>query len=125
MHTWQELRATVRRDGAIPVAMVAEMAATRAEAEAERFEAMGLPQDYGRLLEHERTLVDQVAKAALDGLIAERAYLAMSPAARAARQFEAQAELAESAIPPQPVRARALREIAAVCRQASYRQAAE
>jgi hypothetical protein len=111
---WADLRSAVRAGGRFDRPMILRIALARARAERDHFLRMGLPQPWPILLAHELRLTWQVAKAAMDNLVAERIRARLDPPERAARTLELRADLAATAIPPDPsgaavLRARAMR----------------
>jgi len=113
---WADLRDAVRASGRFDRRHVMAVALRRARIERDAFMAMGLPQPWPILLAHELRLTWQVAKIAMDGLVAERIRARLSLAERTARALELRADLFDSAIPPRPVEAEALRAQAAAVR---------
>jgi hypothetical protein len=121
MGTWLDLSRTVKATGRIDAGLVDEIAADRAERELAELHKLGLPCTFESVYVHQRILTEQVAKTALDAVETARLLAAASPAERAAHTLDLRAELAETSIPPNPAKAAVLREMAAVCRAASWR----
>lgn len=114
MHpSWADLKSSIRRSGRFDRPMILRIALARARAEDKAFARMRLPQPWPTLLAHELRLAWQVAKTAMDGLLAERMRARLDPSERAARTLELHADLATTAIPPDPPKAAALRAQAA------------
>ncbi len=114
--TWADLRSAIRASGRFDRALILRVALARARVERDAFNAMGLPQPWANLFSHELRLTWQVAKAAMDGLIAERVRARLEPAERAARTLDLRADMLTSAIPPRAADGDALRMTAAEMR---------
>ena len=105
MANWADLRCAIRTTGRFDCALIMRIALRRARRERDAFAAMGLPQAWPVLFAHELRLTWQVAKTAMDGLLAERRDAALTPFERAARTLDLRAELARAAIPPRETEA--------------------
>ena len=116
MANWADLKCAIRTTGRFDCGLILRIALARARRERDAFAAMGLPQAWPGLFAHELGLTWQVAKAAMDGLIAERLDAALTPLERAARSLELRAEIALTAIPPRDAEAAELRARAAAIR---------
>lgn len=116
MAHWVDLTSAIRSTGQFERATIMGLALARARRERDAFAAMGLPQPWAVLFAHELRLVWQVAKTAMDTVIAARLSEAMAPAERAARALELRAEVALAAIPPRASEAADLRAQAAAVR---------
>jgi hypothetical protein len=123
MAAWLDLSSTVKQTGRIDSGLVDEIATARTERELADLRKLGIRRTFDAEFLHQRILTEQVAKTALDSKIAADLLAAVSPAERAACQFDLRAELAENSIPPRPADAARFREMAAVCRSASWRLA--
>lgn len=94
MANWADLKCAIRTTGRFDCALIMRIALLRARRERDAFAAMGLPQAWPVLFSHELRLTWQVAKTAMDGLIAERLDAALTPIERAARTLELRADAA-------------------------------
>lgn len=116
MANWRDLKRAIRTTGRFDCRLIMTIAQGRARCERDAFATLGLPQRWPVLFAHELRLTWQVAKTAMDGLIAERLNAALTPTERAARTLELRAEICLSAIPPRETEATELRTNAAALR---------
>ena len=116
MANWADLKCAIRTPGRFDCGLILRIALARARRERDAFAAMGLPQAWPVLFAHELRLTWQVAKTAMDSLVAERLNAALTAPERAARTLELRAEIAASAIPPRAAEAADLRAQAAAIR---------
>lgn len=123
--TWADLRSAIRASGRFDRVLIMGVAIARARNERDAFDRMGVPQPWPTLFAHELRLTWQVAKAAMDSLIAERIRARLTSAERAARALDLRADMLASAIPPRGLESDALRAMAAELRAASDTGASE
>jgi hypothetical protein len=123
MTHWDDLINAIRASGRFDRTAIMRLALERARRECDAFAAIGLPQAWTVLFAHELRLVWQVAKTAMDGVIAARLAARTAPAERAARALELRAEIALGALPPRESEAADLRAEAAAVRAAAMRAA--
>lgn len=107
--SWADLKSRIRSTGRFDRALILDIALRRARIEQRAFETMGLPQPWPTLFAHEFRLTWQVAKAAMDGLVAERIRQQLFSNERDARALELRAEVLTSSIPPRHAEAADLR----------------
>jgi len=122
--TWTDLKAAIRASGRFDRRLIMAIAIRRTRAELAGFAALGLRRSWAAEFAHQLRLTWQVAKTAMDTLIAERLAATLTPSERAARTLELNAEIALGAIPPRPEEAAELRARAAALRNADMRRAA-
>lgn len=124
MPTYADLRDAIRATERFPLSLIARFAAQRTRAELAAFQRMGIARTWRQEHAYSLRLTWQVAKSAMDSLIAEQIAAGLTPAERAARRFELAAEVAESAIPPRLTNAARFRALAAAARATEIREGA-
>jgi hypothetical protein len=124
MPNWADLKTAIRATGRFDRALIMALAVQRTRGEIDGFATIGLVRTWAAEFPYQLRLTWQVAKTAMDALVAERLAATLTPAERAACTLELYADIAASAIPPRTDEAAELRRRAAALRATGLQHAA-